>query len=90
MTRRLVRRHRTLATALVAALALIEGRAIAADMPASPSPPGEMMLTAEKGFPKLAFKDSLVTPNNHCPVTGRQLNTEVHPVYVNGVPIGFC
>jgi hypothetical protein len=31
-----------------------------------------------------------VTPNNHCPVTGHRLNTDVHPVYVNGVPIGFC
>ena len=90
MTRRLVRAHGTLATALVAALALIEGRALAADMPASPSPPGEMMFTAEKGFPKLAFKDSLVTPNNHCPVTNNRLNPDVHPVYVNGVPIGFC
>jgi hypothetical protein len=90
MKRRLVRGHRRLATALVAALVLIEGRAVAAGMPASPSPPGEMMLTPEKGFPKLAFPDSTVTPNNHCPVTGHQLNAEVHPVYVNGVPIGFC
>jgi hypothetical protein len=49
-----------------------------------------LMLTPEKGFPKIAFPDSLVTPNNHCPVTGHQLNADVHPVYVNGVPIGFC
>jgi hypothetical protein len=51
----------------------------------------QLLLPAkEKGFPQIQFADSLISPNNHCPVTGHRLNTQVRPVYVNGVPIGFC
>jgi len=51
----------------------------------------QLLLPAkERGFPQIQFADSLISPNTHCPVTGNRLNTQVRPVYVNGVPIGFC
>lgn len=51
----------------------------------------QLLLPAkEPGFPQIQFADSLISPNTHCPVTGHRLNIQVRPVYVNGVPIGFC
>ena len=41
-------------------------------------------------FPKIKFGDGLVSANDHCPVTKRKLSTSFPPVYVNGLPIGFC
>jgi len=40
--------------------------------------------------PRLKFADSLVSVNHRCIVSGSKLNPKVRPVYVNGVPIGFC
>jgi len=40
--------------------------------------------------PRLKFADSLVSVNHRCVVSGSKLNPKVRPVYVNGVPIGFC
>ena len=46
--------------------------------------------TADPKYPRLKFADSLVTPNDRCIVSHSRLNPKVRPVYVNGVPIGFC
>lgn len=46
--------------------------------------------TADPKHPRLKFADSLVTPNDRCMVSQAQLNPKVRPVYVNGVPMGFC
>jgi hypothetical protein len=60
--------------------------------PAELVPPvGEPSLvdpTAE--FPKIRFADGLVSVNDRCPVTKRKLSPLFPPVYVNGLPIGFC
>jgi hypothetical protein len=41
-------------------------------------------------YPRLRYTDSLVSVNDRCIVTARKLNPRMAPVYVNGVPIGFC
>jgi hypothetical protein len=46
--------------------------------------------TADPKHPRLKFADSLVTPNDRCMVSQAKLNPKVRPVYVNGVPMGFC
>jgi hypothetical protein len=38
----------------------------------------------------LKFPDSLVSANDRCMVSQKKLNPRVRPVYVNGVPMGFC
>jgi hypothetical protein len=46
--------------------------------------------TADPKHPRLKFADSLVSPNDRCLVSHDKLNPRVRPVYVNGVPMGFC
>ncbi len=46
--------------------------------------------TADPKFPKIRFADSLLSANDHCLVSKSKLNLKVRPVYVNGVPMGFC
>ena len=46
--------------------------------------------TADPAHPRLKFADSLVSPNDRCVVSHDKLNPRVRPVYVNGVPMGFC
>jgi len=46
--------------------------------------------TADPQHPRLKFADSLVSPNDRCLVSQDKLNPRVRPVYVNGVPMGFC
>jgi hypothetical protein len=41
-------------------------------------------------FPKIRFADGSVSANDRCPVTKRKLSPLFPPVYVNGLPIGFC
>jgi len=45
---------------------------------------------SDAAFPKVKYADSLVSPNDRCIVAGKKLNPKVRPVYVSGVPIGFC
>jgi anti-sigma-K factor RskA len=40
-------------------------------------------------FP-ITYSDSLVSVNDRCMVRHGKLNPDVHPVYVNGMPMGFC
>jgi YHS domain-containing protein len=44
----------------------------------------------EPDRPRLQYADSLVSLNDRCIVKGTKLNPRIHPVYVNGQPIGFC
>jgi hypothetical protein len=46
--------------------------------------------TADPKHPRLKFADSLVSANDRCIVAQEKLNPKVRPVYVNGVPLGFC
>jgi len=40
--------------------------------------------------PRIKYADSLVSANERCMVAQQKLNLRVRPVYVNGVPMGFC
>jgi len=40
--------------------------------------------------PRIRFADGLVSANDLCPVTKKKLSPYFPPVYVNGLPIGFC
>jgi len=41
-------------------------------------------------YPRLKYADSLLSGNDRCMVRHMKLNPDVRPVYVNGVPMGFC
>jgi len=41
-------------------------------------------------LPRIRFADGLISVNDICPVTKRKLSVAFPPVYVNGLPIGFC
>jgi hypothetical protein len=45
---------------------------------------------ADPARPRVKFADSLVSANDRCMVAQSKLNPRVRPVYVNGVPLGFC
>ena len=45
---------------------------------------------ADSLHPRLRFTDSLMSANDRCIVSLKKLNPKVRPVYVNGVPMGFC
>ena len=70
-------------TAITAALALVVGLASAAHAQ-------RYVPTADPSRPRLKFADSLVSANDRCIVAQEKLNPKVRPIYVNGVPIGFC
>ena len=68
---------------MLAALALAGSLAPAADAQ-------RYVATADSTRPRLKFADSLVSANDRCIVSQSKLNPSVRPVYVNGVPMGFC
>jgi hypothetical protein len=41
-------------------------------------------------LPKLKYADSLTSVNDRCVVTHNKLNPQIDPIYINGVPVGFC
>ncbi len=45
---------------------------------------------ASAELPRIRFGDGLISVNDLCPVTKRKLSVAFPPVYVNGLPIGFC
>ena len=63
---------------------------------AQAAPPEENMIQGEfvapaDSFPRVRyFESNLVTLNDKCPVRKVPLNPKMTPVYVNGLPIGFC
>jgi hypothetical protein len=46
--------------------------------------------TKDPDFPRLKYADSLLSANDRCIVSQARLNPKMAPLYVNGVPIGFC
>lgn len=44
----------------------------------------------DPAFPRIKYTDSLTCPNDRCIVSQAKLNPKMAPIYVNGVPIGFC
>ena len=46
--------------------------------------------TKDPDFPRIKYADSLVSPNDRCIVSQAKLNPKMAPLYVNGLPIGFC
>ena len=39
---------------------------------------------------RIRYSDGLVSPNDKCMVRQVKLNLRVPPIYVNGLPMGFC
>lgn len=48
------------------------------------------VIDTSAAFSKIRFADGLPSANERCPVTKRKLSAAFPPVYVNGLPIGFC
>ena len=48
------------------------------------------LVDASAELPRIRFGDGLISANDRCPVTKRKLSVAFPPVYVNGLPIGFC
>ena len=46
--------------------------------------------TADSAHPLVRYADSLVSLNDRCIVRQTGLAYRMRPVYVNGLPIGFC
>ena len=47
------------------------------------------VLGGDFNYPQLKYADSLISGNDRCMVRHMKLNPDVHPVYVNSVPMGF-
>ena len=48
------------------------------------------LVDASAELPRIRFADGLISANDLGPVTKRKLSVAFPPVYVNGMPIGFC
>jgi hypothetical protein len=70
---------KALAAALLLACALIGGASAQRYVPMK-----------DPDFPRLKYADSLLSANDRCIVSQAKLNPKMAPLYVNGVPIGFC
>lgn len=69
-------------------MSLILGLVLAAAM--APPPAVESVPGDDPAFPKLKWAEGGVTPNDRCPNRRVKLNPKIAPVWVNGLPIGFC
>ena len=74
--------HRTAAALLLAAAALL--------LSPAPGSAQRYVAMADTAHPHIKYADSLVSANERCMVAQQKLNRRVRPVYVNGVPMGFC
>jgi len=74
--------RQTLALLLLAAVALF--------LTPAPGAAQRYVATADSLHPHIKYADSLVSANDRCMVAQQKLNLRVRPVYVNGVPMGFC
>lgn len=79
------RSHRHIRRALLAVLPL-GTLALAAGIGAAQ----QFVPGGDPEFPRVMYADSLVSPNNRCMVRGDKLEPSIAPIYVNGVPMGFC
>jgi len=71
----------------LAALLLALGAAYLAPAPGEAQ---RYVATADSLHPRIKYADSLVSANERCMVAQQKLNRRVRPIYVNGVPMGFC
>ena len=76
------------ASGVGSALAIVLGAALLGLAPGARAQ--RVVPTADPAHPRIKFADSLVSPNDRCMVSQEKLNPRVRPVYVNGVPMGFC
>ena len=82
---------RTLLRAAAAALLLTLAAACGARPSELVPPIGKAeRIDATAEFPKIRFEDGSISANDRCPVTKRKLSAAFPPIYVNGLPIGFC
>ena len=80
------------ASRLLVVSALLAAAGACGGRPAELVPPiGKVeFVDASADPPRIRFADGLVSANDLCPVTKKKLSTHFPPVYVNGLPIGFC
>ncbi len=71
---------------LLAALSLIAATSLAP----APGAAQRFVAAADSLYPRIKYADSLVSANERCMVAQQKLNLRVRPIYVNGVPMGFC
>lgn len=45
---------------------------------------------ADVPFPRIQYFDGTISVNDRCAVSREKLHLRVPPVYVNGLPVGFC
>lgn len=57
---------------------------------APPAAAQRYVATSDSLHPRIKYADSLTSANDRCMVALGKLNLRVRPVYVNGVPMGFC
>lgn len=74
-------KHRTLAACLALGFTSTLAAAVGAQV---------HIKSTHEEFPKVLYADTLISANDRCIVAQSRLNPRVRPVYVNGVPIGFC
>ncbi len=91
--------HRRARLASARRIALLAGAAAAAAVLAPLSaplvgPPAALaqhyIATADTAHPLVRYADSTVSVNDRCIVRQTGLAYRMRPVYVNGLPIGFC
>jgi len=51
---------------------------------------GAQYIDGPDTLPRIQYADGSVTPNDRCMVRQVKLNRKLPPVFVNGLPIGFC
>ena len=74
--------HRAPSALLLAVLTLV--------LTAMPAAAQRYLATSDSLHPRLRYADSLDSRNDRCLVAQNKLNPRVRPVYVNGLPMGFC
>jgi len=47
-------------------------------------------INPEDSLPHIRYADGSVSINDRCPVRRVRLNPRLDPLYVNGLPLGFC
>jgi len=75
-------------------VALLVGAAAAAALAPLVAPRAALaqhyIATADTAYPLVRYADSTVSVNDRCIVRKTGLAYRMRPVYVNGLPIGFC
>lgn len=76
----------------LAARHLLSALLFAATCSLAPTPGAaqRFVATTDSLYPRIKYADSLVSSNERCMVAQQKLNLRVRPIYVNGLPMGFC